>query len=70
MSIFAMTASMTDYELAASLENNAAHAHSVRAGIAMLEAARRLRGKDACYVDRPPPQLPTLKAYAPLAAEA
>jgi hypothetical protein len=56
--------SLTDEELAASLEFNAYYNRSETAKAVMHEAARRLRGEPEMVPDTRPRKPPTLKAYA------
>jgi hypothetical protein len=56
---------LTNREIAESLDYNAAHADSDMVRSIMQEAARRLRDdRDPQFVEPPPPDNPPLKAYA------
>jgi hypothetical protein len=56
--------SLTDEELAASLEFNACYNRSATAQAVMHEAARRLRGEPEMVPAAAPHKPPELKAYA------
>jgi hypothetical protein len=56
---------LTNREIAESLNYNAAHANTDTVRVIMQEAARRLRDdRDPQFVDLPPRDNPPLKAYA------
>ena len=64
MSFEQFARSLSNAELAASLEFNAYYNRSETSKAVMHEAARRLRGEPEMVPAENPPNPPTLKAYA------